>query len=166
MTELLARIIFFAVLFACIPLFLRLISETARLIFALIPEALSVAILSLFRFGMPLLLSVIRAVLEQGFRGFIFARIFIEELRGLDNHDESAGEEDHPDDPFEQKRETVSYIRALKLLDLEPGCTPEQLKAAHRRAIMSAHPDRGGSEEMARAINEARTVIRAHYGWT
>jgi hypothetical protein len=60
--------------------------------------------------------------------------------------------------------------RFLALLDLEPGATFEQVKAAHRRLAQVWHPDRfesdverrGAAEDRMKEINSAYTWLGAH----
>ncbi len=56
--------------------------------------------------------------------------------------------------------------RSLALLDLEPGATFEQVKAAHRRLAQIWHPDRFESDVARRAAAEDRMKeINAAYTW-
>jgi hypothetical protein len=48
----------------------------------------------------------------------------------------------------------------LLLLGLAPGCTAADIKATYRRRVLETHPDRGGSEEEFRRVNEAYERIR------
>lgn len=48
---------------------------------------------------------------------------------------------------------------ALQVLDLEPGASPEEIRAAHRRLMLKVHPDQGGSTWLAARLNEARDVL-------
>ena len=60
--------------------------------------------------------------------------------------------------------------RFLALLDLEPGATFEQVKAAHRRLAQVWHPDRfesdverrDAAEDRMKEINSAYTWLGAH----
>ncbi len=45
---------------------------------------------------------------------------------------------------------------ALAILGLVEGATPDEIRAAHRRLIREAHPDRGGSAVYAAKLNAAR----------
>jgi DnaJ homolog subfamily C member 19 len=45
---------------------------------------------------------------------------------------------------------------ARALLGVEPGASPEDIRAAHRRLVSAVHPDRGGSAELTRRVNAAR----------
>lgn len=54
---------------------------------------------------------------------------------------------------------TMSRQEALEILGLEDGATPDQIRAAYRRLMAQAHPDRGGSTWIAAKLNEARGVL-------
>lgn len=66
-----------------------------------------------------------------------------------------------------QHRQTTTdaYTEALILLGLQEDFTQKSFKKAYRRAIMSAHPDRGGTKEKAQAVNKARDLINKRKGW-
>lgn len=49
--------------------------------------------------------------------------------------------------------------QALKLLGLRTNASRKEIITAHRRLMQKAHPDRGGSVELAAQINEARDVL-------
>ncbi|MGB3722286.1 MAG: molecular chaperone DnaJ [Pacificimonas sp.] len=55
----------------------------------------------------------------------------------------------------------MTVKRAAKLLGVRPGASIEEIRAAHRLAIASAHPDRGGTDAASAELNEARDVLIA-----
>ncbi len=56
---------------------------------------------------------------------------------------------------------TMSREEALSLLGLEDDPDPdrERIVQAHRRLMQRLHPDKGGTDGLARRINEARDVL-------
>lgn len=53
----------------------------------------------------------------------------------------------------------MSREEAYQVLGLKPGATNADIKAAHRRLMAAAHPDRGGSDWIAARLNQARDVL-------
>jgi hypothetical protein len=53
----------------------------------------------------------------------------------------------------------MTRAEALSVLGLAEGASEEQIRAAHRRLMQSAHPDRGGSDWLASRVNEARDFL-------
>lgn len=53
----------------------------------------------------------------------------------------------------------MSRQDALKILDLEEGCTSEEIIQAHRKLMQKLHPDHGGNDYLAAQINEARALL-------
>ncbi len=54
---------------------------------------------------------------------------------------------------------TMSRDEAYQVLGLKPGASTAEIKAAHRRLMAGAHPDRGGSDWIAARLNQARDVL-------
>jgi len=53
----------------------------------------------------------------------------------------------------------MDRAEALAILGLDDSAGAEQIKAAHRRLMAQAHPDRGGSDWLAARINQARDLL-------
>ena len=54
----------------------------------------------------------------------------------------------------------MSKAEALRVLGLARGADAAAIEAAHKRMIVRAHPDAGGSDYLAAKVNEAREVLR------
>lgn len=55
----------------------------------------------------------------------------------------------------------MSADEALEVLGLEPGATVADVHAAHHRLLQLVHPDRGGTNYLAAAINNAKETLLA-----
>jgi DnaJ homolog subfamily C member 19 len=62
------------------------------------------------------------------------------------------------------KRTLPSVAEAHAILGLSDGATIDDVKAAHRRLVSGVHPDKGGSAELTRRINDARDVLVRRLG--
>jgi DnaJ-domain-containing protein 1 len=68
----------------------------------------------------------------------------------------------HPgwrDAPSQPSGGPMTRAEALAILGLAEGADAEAIRAAHRRLMRSAHPDRGGSDWLAARINQARDIL-------
>ncbi|WNO54731.1 J domain-containing protein [Stakelama saccharophila] len=57
------------------------------------------------------------------------------------------------------RRSSMAEREARALLGLDDDADAAAIRAAHRRLIADAHPDRGGSADRARRLNTARDVL-------
>lgn len=69
---------------------------------------------------------------------------------------EGAAEGSGPTDGAE-----MSPNEAYSILGLQPGSSAADIRKAHRRMMKKFHPDHGGSEYLARKINQARDILLA-----
>lgn len=53
----------------------------------------------------------------------------------------------------------LTRAEALEILGLAEGADEGAIRAAHRRLMQAAHPDRGGSDWLAARVNQARDVL-------
>jgi hypothetical protein len=53
----------------------------------------------------------------------------------------------------------MDMAEALALLGLQPGASAAEIRAAHRRLMRQAHPDRGGDSGRAARLNRARDLL-------
>lgn len=57
-------------------------------------------------------------------------------------------------------RGAMEPAEAYAVLGLKPDAGPEDVEAAYKRLIASAHPDKGGTDYLAAKLNEARSVLK------
>lgn len=71
-------------------------------------------------------------------------------------------------DPQAQQRESqsvqgsmssMSHQEAADILGIEPNANADDIKQAHKRLMQKLHPDRGGSEALAKQINLAKDIL-------
>ena len=58
----------------------------------------------------------------------------------------------------------MSIQDAMETLGVDSGYTDAQLKKAFRRAANKNHPDKGGSTEKMKLVNQANDLLKNHSG--
>ncbi len=109
----------------------------------------------------PIIVPVV-AALGAGAIGFLVGREMAstseddyEDIFTPDPDDEQAG----PGEESEAEPFGMTEAEALKVLELEAGATPDEIREAHHRLIQRFHPDCGGSSYLAGLINRAKDVL-------
>jgi len=77
----------------------------------------------------------------------------------LDRHFSGWRETAQAQDEAPRRAGRMSPQEAYKVLGVSPKASNQEIKAAHRRLMREHHPDRGGSDEQAARLNEARDVL-------
>lgn len=57
------------------------------------------------------------------------------------------------------RSDAMSREEAYEVLDLAPGASSDDIKAAHKKLQLKLHPDQGGSNYLAAKINQAKDVL-------
>jgi len=70
-----------------------------------------------------------------------------------EQHEEPEGVADEP---------AMNAQLALEILGLREGATKDEVAKAHRKLMQKMHPDRGGTEYLAKKINAARDYLVEH----
>jgi len=55
--------------------------------------------------------------------------------------------------------DSMNRAEAFEVLGLEPDADKAQIIEAHRKLMSRVHPDKGGSDYLAKSINQARKVL-------
>ncbi len=82
---------------------------------------------------------------------------FLDRKFGADWRDRT--QHDRADQNSEPLDDGMSVERAFKVLGLHPGATDDDIRDAHRRLMKKNHPDQGGSDFLAKQINEAKDFL-------
>jgi hypothetical protein len=113
----------------------------------------------------PLLIRAVVGLIAMSCHGIAMAVRFIWALLVFLYYlaDEALHSEADPEETLVDEEDV--YEKALSLLGLHEDCTQEELTRAFRSAMAQAHPDKGGTDEQAMAVNAARNIIKSHKGW-
>ncbi|MBL4743721.1 MAG: DnaJ domain-containing protein [Cycloclasticus sp.] len=77
---------------------------------------------------------------------------------GLVKSIQSARGDSQPPPP-QHPVKTMGEEKALSILGLKKGATKKDISSAHKRLMQKYHPDKGGSEELAGQINQAKDFL-------
>ncbi|MCH9698773.1 MAG: molecular chaperone DnaJ [Gammaproteobacteria bacterium] len=108
------------------------------------------------------LLSLTRSELDQLIRecsGDQQSRVILQQLRASGNYSQSGYYQHSQSRQKTSSCGRMSKSQALKILGLNPGSTRQDIISAHRKLMQKAHPDHGGTAELAAQINSARDVL-------
>ena len=61
--------------------------------------------------------------------------------------------------PTAPRSSQMSSQEARSILGVEDGATPAEIRAAHKRLMLLAHPDTGGTSGLAAQLNAARDLL-------
>ncbi|NND81090.1 MAG: DnaJ domain-containing protein [Gammaproteobacteria bacterium] len=56
-------------------------------------------------------------------------------------------------------QQTMSRRQAAQILGVEESASDEEIRLAHKKLMQKIHPDRGGTDALAKQINQAKDVL-------
>jgi spore maturation protein SpmA len=57
------------------------------------------------------------------------------------------------------RNQSMTRQQAADFLGVDVNASPEEVRLAHKKLMQKIHPDRGGSDALAKQINEAKEVL-------
>lgn len=84
---------------------------------------------------------------------------FLDRTQGARWRDHVGGDDRRGEARSAPGQGAMSREEAYEVLGLQPGAARDAIVDAHRRLIQRLHPDRGGSEYLASAINRAKDIL-------
>ena len=67
--------------------------------------------------------------------------------------------EDQPPTSAAPSFDAMTKQQAAEVLGVAMDASPEEIRMAHKKLIQKMHPDRGGSELLAKQINQAKDIL-------
>lgn len=121
--------------------------------------ALVVAALLLLRLGMPYIASLFGGLAVFGtlfhrFMALLPLLRWVYQRRRSQQRQGNAGSQSQPN-----RSGRMSRKEAAEVLGVAETASKKEVNAAYKRLMQKMHPDLGGSEYMARQLNEARDVL-------
>ena len=65
----------------------------------------------------------------------------------------------HVHDSLSSNNQAMNKQQAAEILGIDVDASVEDVRSAHKRLMQKMHPDRGGSDALAKQINLAKDVL-------
>lgn len=87
----------------------------------------------------------------------VFKKIFGEAHAKSDQN--TAHDAGGANDQTAHQQGAMSRQQAADLLGIDINASPDEIRTAHKKLMQKIHPDRGGSDALAKQINEAKRLL-------